>query len=294
MEPTVLESKIDSSVNFVNKTDSGFLESRYVYRPGSDHITCYLSTQTGCKQGCRMCHLTTTKQTDAQDAGIAEIWDQADLVLTHYNEKRPQVKAIHFSFMSRGEPFASSVFKLNGDFVLYNLATMAQGCCLLPRFCISTIMPKEIESVVLSRIFPIMQPNIYYSIYSMDPAFRKKWLPNAMSAEEALEKLKEYQDDTGRIVRLHWALIEGENDSFENVREIAGAVNRVGLRVDVNLVRYNPPELEDRGMEASEDAYNRTAEALRLWWPQARVKVVSRVGPDVFASCGMFVGRETA
>lgn len=292
MTSRVLESKLDNSINFVTPAEAGFFESRYVYRPDSDHITCYLSTQSGCRQGCRMCHLTTTKQTDALDASAGEIFEQAGRVFTHYEKVRPQVKAVHFSFMARGEPLASSVFLARGDGILDHLAKTAWLLRLLPRFCVSTILPNSVESLVLSGIFPITQPNIYYSIYSMNETFRKKWLPNAMPAKAALEKLKEYQDDTGRIVRLHWALIEGENDSIENAREIAGACNQVGLRVDVNLVRYNPPELEGRGKEASDRAYEMTALALRAWWPSAKVKVVQRVGMDVFASCGMFVGKE--
>jgi adenine C2-methylase RlmN of 23S rRNA A2503 and tRNA A37 len=50
----------DDSVNWDRPAaDVGRIEARYVRRC-PDYFVVYLSAQTGCAQGCRMCHLTAT------------------------------------------------------------------------------------------------------------------------------------------------------------------------------------------------------------------------------------------
>jgi 23S rRNA (adenine2503-C2)-methyltransferase len=297
--PTVMASSIDRSVNFI-RTGSfpGYLESRFVRRPGADHFTCYLSVQTGCRQGCRMCHLTVTRQTQTENAFAPEILQQAQTVLAHYDERikagDEPVAAVHYSFMARGEPLASENFLDGGDRIMQMLAEEAVQRNLIPRFLISTIMPKTLPRALAARRgtlaaqFRLTQPFLYYSIYTTMESFRQRWLPAALPVEEALKILKRYQDETGRIVKLHWAFIKDENDSATDVGLIMDAVDAAGLRVDVNLVRYNPPEAGSA--ESGEHVYKAAQDDMLRRWPQARVKVVPRVGYDVYASCGMFVG----
>lgn len=85
-----------------------------------------------------------------------------------------------------------------------------------------------------------------------------------------------------------WALIEGENDSPQQIEAIANAVCEAGLRCDFNLVRYNPFSA-DQGRESSQEVIDRCAAQLAELVPKARVQVVGRVGYDVKASCGMFI-----
>ena len=59
MSVRVLVSQQDQSVNFVWHESEGQIEARYVRRR-NDRFIVYLSVQTGCGLGCRMCHLTQT------------------------------------------------------------------------------------------------------------------------------------------------------------------------------------------------------------------------------------------
>src|ERR1700751_2787673 len=73
---TASRSGQDASVNWDRPADVGRIEARYVRRC-PDYFVVYLSAQTGCAQGCRMCHLPATGQTRLRDATFEEMIEQA-------------------------------------------------------------------------------------------------------------------------------------------------------------------------------------------------------------------------
>jgi adenine C2-methylase RlmN of 23S rRNA A2503 and tRNA A37 len=191
--------------------------------------------------------------------------------------------------MARGEAFDNPFFQEEAKRLFDYLGNQSLRRNLFPRFLISTIMPDTLaDGPSLSRIFPIIHPEIYYSIYSVREAFRKKWLPKAMPFEKALGMLKKYQENTKKIIKLHWAFIEGENDSEEDIALLCHKVRSSGVRVDIVIVRYNPYS-EKFGRESGEEVIDRNSELLKTLLPFSKIKKITRVGRDVKASCGMFV-----
>ena len=281
-------SSQDASVNWERTADPGRIEARYVRRK-EDYFVVYLSSQTGCDQGCRMCHLTATRQTRLRDVTLEEYLTQADTVLEHYRNETPQARSVHFNFMARGEPLASQVLLSYADELLGELAQRALRLKLKPRYLVSTIMPKNLGARSLDDIFRSYHPEIYYSLYSMRPEFRQRWLPKAMLAEDALDRLAAWQRQTYKICKIHYAFIAGENDSEADIHAICDALLSRRLMVHINIVRYNSPDLK-RGVESSEEVIQRNAKIYEERLPLARVRVIPRVGYDVHASCGMFVG----
>jgi len=166
------------------------------------------------------------------------------------------------------------------------LARLAKHHDLRPRFLISSILPQSFTRE-FEEVFPIIHPEIYYSLYSLNEDFRKRWVPQAMPVIEALGKLYRWQRYSKKIIRIHHALIAGENDSDEDAKAVGHAITTCRLRADFTLVRYNPPNESSRESEW----YERYAQTLKKWSPnETRIKVLNRVGYDVKASCGMFVG----
>jgi adenine C2-methylase RlmN of 23S rRNA A2503 and tRNA A37 len=288
-----LYSELDRSVNFVIPAKEGYFEARYVSRPDKDYSIVYLSSQSGCSKACRMCHLTATRQVKSVDATLEDFQQQASVVLQHWDglsqEQRSEHKRLHFNFMARGEALACATILDRGPALLRMLGGMAESRGLEPRFLISTIMPKSFAIDELGSVWPERDhylPEIYYSIYSLSPEFRRKWLPQAMTPELALRKLARWQKETGKRPKIHFAFIKGENDSPQNVQEICRALQDHGLDVDVNIVRYNPPDANSQ--ESDETVVASNAQLFQQLLPGADVRIIPRVGFDVRASCGTF------
>lgn len=280
----VLQSEQDQSVNFVEDQLAGFLESRYVRRC-ADYFVCYLSSHNGCNRGCAFCHLTATGQTDFNSATSNDFVRQALAVFRHY-KTQPPAKYMHFSFMARGEPLANKALLDHGPTVLSRLGQLAQDEDLPAKFCVSTIIPRTL-SKPLPDVFGYFSPTIYYSLYSVDEAFRGRWLPTAKPVEESLRLLVDYQRFSKKIVKIHFAFINGQNDSDEQIRRMCDTIDDVGLICEFNLVRYNPAT-EAQGRESPPEILaDRLAYITSRF--KGRVKAVDRVGFDVKASCGMFV-----
>ena len=280
-------SDLDASVNWVKSTDIGQIEARYVRRDDR-YIVVYLSSQSGCQQACRMCHLTATKQTRLRDVTQQEFLQQADIVLDHYRTQKA-AQEVHFNFMARGEPLASSVLQEHSGVLMNALWERAKSVGLRARFLVSTIMPGELEGRSLLDIFDRYQPEIYYSLYSTNETFRRRWLPKAMPVPQALDVLSEWQRHSYKLIKVHYAFIKGENDSESDVHAVCDALQDRGLYAHFNIVRYNPPGVHDRGQESELDILRRNAAIFSKRFPQARVRIIPRVGFDVHASCGMFV-----
>jgi 23S rRNA (adenine2503-C2)-methyltransferase len=283
-------SGLDASVNWVAGASPGVVEARYVRRR-ADTVVIYLSSQTGCRQGCRMCHLTATGQTALRDVTVDELWAQADVVLEHLRGAEP-ARTAHFNFMARGEPLANRAFVARADEALGGLGDRAAALGLRPRYLVSTILPKDLGDRALEDVFPRHLPDLYWSLYSVEPSFRRRWLPAALPVADALDRLVSWQRHTNKVVKLHHCVIAGENDREADAHAICDAVSARGLLVHVNLVRYNPHDPSVHGVEAPEEVIALHARTFAARLPGARVQVVPRVGADVHASCGMFVPAE--
>lgn len=274
----ILASKIDQSVNFIEQHLVGFIESRYVRRVDNYFIG-YLSSQTGCNRGCTFCHLTATGQSQFNDVTIAEYMNQARRILEHY-EQDVTAKVVHWNLMARGEPLANKHVLHRGTDLLTQLGNLSLDYDLRPKFNISTIMPVTLKDRLVD-VFPLVTPTIYYSMYSARDAWRKKWLPAAMPVADAIDQLKEYQQITKKITKIHGAFIAGENDSKHDVDELIAALEN--LHVEFNIVRYNPLT-PDQGAESE-----RLEEILFRLQQFMPTKIITRVGADIYASCGQFL-----
>lgn len=268
-----LKSNIDNSINYVYQSGKGKFESRYVDRENG-YVICYLSSHNGCNRGCKFCHLTATKQVSFSPASLSDYRRQILYVLDNLDiSKRTH---IHFNFMARGEPLLNENV-LNGS--VFNLIDeLSNDYNFTYENLVSTIMPKEI-GLPIAHYFE--GPIIYYSWYSDDKNFRKKWIPNAGPSRKAFDLLDGYYLDTGIESKIHFALIKGENDSEENIDNLLRNIDDMYFNPSVNLVMYNSPDDSEES-----DKYEEICAIIN---EVTECKIIPRVGYDVKASCGMFV-----
>lgn len=289
----VIHADEDESVNFIQYAPGGAFESRYVRRT-SEYAIAYLSSHSGCAMSCRFCHLTATGQTSMHPASIDDFIAQLRPIFDHHSNQDIQPKRFNLNWMARGEPILNPIFhdrekwqELRGQ--IHDLA--AQHGVDDVRFNISTIMPLDLiaeERQNLSEVLCDPKITIYYSLYSMRQAFRRRWLPKTIDPIEALRLLSQWQQDTGNDAVLHWAFIKGQNDDLETLNEIVEAVAKSGLKARFNTVRYNPFD-ERRGAEPSEEIIQRNFSILAEAFGVPGSRIVPRVGFSAKASCGMFV-----
>lgn len=282
----VLRSSEDRSVNFVF---DNMLEARFVRRT-DDYFICYLSSHTGCNKGCKFCHLTQTHQNTMNDATLGQYVEQAKHVLEYYAETNEPAETVNFNFMSRGEVLSNRVFVNEANSILSALSELAEEYGVKPKFNLSTIMPDDFDRGLSSLVDDKFDHTYYYSLYSVDPSFRKRWLPKAMSVDAALERFARWQQKTGRMLALHWAFIEGHNDDREQVRRTMEKVSEYNLDCKFNLVRYNPYS-ERQGREPDIQVLQDNFNLISDYMKSEGSRMVPRVGFDVKASCGMFVDR---
>ena len=292
MSKKILFSQEDKSVNFIAPHPAkGMIEARFVRRT-DDYFIAYLSAQTGCDRACRFCFLTQTGQTDYVDLTPAEIIAQGRDVLTYYASvlgTQGAAERVNFNWMARGEPLANPYMRAQFDEIYHALKTLAAAHGLKAKFNISTIMPMDIAETALADIFGDKEDvYVYYSLYSLDEKFRKRWLPKAMNPELALDKLAAWQQVVPQHAVIHGAFIEGENDSLESVNGMVDAVTSRGLNAKFNLVRYNPYS-DKQGRESTDAVLERNFAVLKEAFGHPESRIVPRVGFDVMASCGMFV-----
>ena len=288
-ELKIKKSIEDVSVNFIFGKEQEYLEARYVRRI-EDYIVCYVSIKKGCSKACKFCHLTTTNQISEEEATLEEILMQAREVKKYYDEevrggRQKKARIVHFNFMARGEPLDSKVMLEQNQELFLKMSEIFND--LRPKFNVSTIFPKKLKGRKLTEIFGLITPTIYYSLYSTNKDFRNEWMPQADNFDNVLQNLKEYQEDTKKIVKLHQTLISGVNDSIEDAINIANKVLEYKLIIEFQIVRYNPYS-EEEGKESSDEQIEIYLDEIRKLLPNFKVKILNRVGHDVNASCGMF------
>jgi 23S rRNA (adenine2503-C2)-methyltransferase len=292
MSTTILRSSQDESINIVRQiADAGSIESRYVRRT-EDTVIIYLSSMTGCDRACRFCHLTQTGQTDMTPVDLEGYRRQAGDLFDILNAegKLEGAKIVHFNFMARGDALSNLHFINNTKRIIKALADIADWYHLDPKFKISTIFPKIdyseefLKSWVSTTLDIHPEIEFYYSLYSLDPAFRKRWIPKSLDPEF----VGSIFENTVKRVRLHHALIDGENTSAKDIAAIGQWLERYNIHCHFNIVRYNPFN-EACGYEASEATMEEYRTRMDKLSRIVSTRIISKVGFDVNASCGMFV-----
>lgn len=264
-----LDSKYDDTSKYLFMLDDGnIIESVMMkYKHG---ISVCLSTQVGCRMGCKFC--ASTKSGLVRNLLPGEILDQFYQI-----QKDQGNKITNIVLMGSGEPldnynnvikFLKIMHDENGQNLGYRHITIST-CGLVPK--------------IYDLAEEGMPINLSISLHSPFDEERKKIMPiaNRYSIYEIMEACNYYINQTNRRVTFEYTLIYGVNDRTEDALEIVKLLK--GMLCHVNLIPLN---------SIKEFVYNKSDEkAIKnfkdiLTNNGINTTIRREMGADVNAACG--------
>ncbi len=240
--------------------------------PDSDRRTLCVSSQAGCKMGCRFC--MTGRQ------GFHGNLDAADILNQFLSVEDPD-SLTNAVFMGMGEPLD------NYEAVSRALAVLTApwGFAWSPkRITVSSI--GVIPS--LTRYLKEQKCHLAISLHNPFPAERQDFMPSekAWHLQDVLALIRQYDFSGQRRVSFEYTMFAGWNDTKRHADALIRLLK--GLECRVNLIRFHripdfPFECSPQGvMEGFRD---------RLENNGITCTIRASRGEDILAACGMLAGR---
>mgnify|MGYP000895074892 CR=1 FL=1 len=233
-----------------------------------------VSTQVGCAVGCLFC--MTGRDGLLRQLGSAEI--VAQLVLAR---ARRTVRRV--VFMGMGEPAH------NLDNVLETIHVLGTaGAIGHKNLVFSTVGDYRVfDSLPRQTVVPALA----LSLHTTDAALRARLLPKAprIDPAELVDLGERYARTTGYPIQYQWTLLEGVNDTEEEMDNIVRLLT--GKYAIMNLIPYNTTEGEGFQRPATEKAI---ALAKSLHSRRILTKLRNSAGQDVDGGCGQLRARALA
>lgn len=253
--------------------DGNFVES--VLIPGKTHWTVCVSTQVGCRMGCRFC--LTGKQGLTRNLLPSEIVGQVTALKAEMPEG-PEIKNI--VLMGMGEPLdnydnvVKAIRILTSDHALgFSTRKVTLSTCGL-----APMILKLGEDVCV---------NIAVSLNASDDLLRSDLMPinRKYPLAELFAACRDYPMPGRRMVTFEYILIGGVNDSPEDAARLVRLLK--GTRCKLNLIAFN----EFPGSPFKSPTPEAVA-AFQLYLAQHHYTAILRAskGSDILAACGQLSG----
>ena len=242
------------------------VESAWI--PSEGRNTLCVSSQVGCKMGCRFC--MTGKQGFQKNLTSGQIINQ----IISLPERDTLTNVV---YMGMGEPFD------NIDAVLDSLSVLTSewGFGWSPtRITVSTIgvIPAMVRFLSESKC------HLAISLHSPFDEERRDLMPiqKVYPVKEVIQALKPFDFSGQRRLSFEYILFGGVNDSPEHAQATAGILK--GLKCRVNLINFHP--FEGSGYKPS-----KTKSVLAFQEILEKKGIITTVrvsrGMDISAACGM-------
>jgi 23S rRNA (adenine2503-C2)-methyltransferase len=220
--PASFEVSTDKTVKYLFRTDTG-KEFETVYIPDNKRNTVCVSTQSGCRMGCRFC--VTARYGFHGNLSAGEIVNQ---IISIPNAER----VTHIVFMGMGEPMDN----LENVLKACEILTSEWGLSISTRnITVSTVgMTAGIE-----KFLQRSECNLTLSLYSPFPDERKKVIPaeKLYPANKIIDMMKNYPVKKKRRLSLAYVMIKELNDSDKHLEELKLILK--GSSIRVNLLPYH-------------------------------------------------------
>jgi 23S rRNA (adenine2503-C2)-methyltransferase len=231
-----------------------------------------VSSQVGCAVGCVFC--MTGKDGLIRQVGSAEIVAQVAFARLHRVVKK-------VVFMGMGEPAHNLDNVMAAMEVLGSVGNIGHKSLVF-----STVGdPRVFEQLPLG----LVKPALAVSLHTTRAELRAELLPRApkMSPEALVEAAERYAQQTGYPIQYQWTLLEGVNDTQEEIEGIVRLLK--GKYALMNMIPYN--SVDD--LPYKRPSWERAAEIARTLHRRGILtKLRNSAGQDVEGGCGQLRARQ--
>ncbi len=246
--------------------DGKFVEAAYI--PDRERATLCVSSQVGCRMGCRFC--MTARQGFQGNLTAGEIVNQV-------RSLPERDKLTNIVYMGMGEPLD------NFQNVMQSLEVLTAdwGFAMSPRrITVSTI------GIVgtMTKFLEQSECHLAVSLHTPFDDERRMLMPvqNNHPLEEVLKVIRNFDLGRQRRVSFEYILFDGLNDTPRHVNQLARILN--GIRCRINLIRFHKiPDSPyfspgSNAIQAFMDALNKKG---------IRTTLRASRGEDIEAACGL-------
>lgn len=264
-----LVSVYDDTVKYLFRLNDGELIESVVMKYKYGYTIC-VSSQVGCKMGCRFCA--------SGIAGFVRNLTPSEILSQIYKaQKDLDIRISHIVMMGVGEPLD------NYDNVIkfLRLVSDENGINIgMRNISLSTCG-------VVTGIYKLMEEKLQLtlsiSLHAPDDETRSKTMPvnDRWNIDELLKACKDYIKATNRRISFEYAMISGVNDSDECARKLGMKLK--GMLCHVNLIPVNSVK-ERSYTKSSKERMESFIKILGKYGINATVR--RTLGSDINASCG--------
>lgn len=265
----VLESQIDGTRKYLFElSDHNVIESVFMrYKHGNS--VC-ISTQVGCRMGCKFC--ASTLDGMERNLTASEMLEQIYAITRHTGERISNVV-----LMGSGEPLD------NFDNVLkfINIISSDKGLNISQRnLTLSTcgLVPNIYKLADMKY-----QITLAISLHASCDETRKELMPIAKrySIEELLSACRYYFEQTGRRISFEYSLVADVNDTVSEATKLGELLK--GINCHVNLIPVNPIKERDF-KQSNKDNIEKFKNKLERYG--INVTIRREMGRDINGACG--------
>ena len=256
-------------------SDGEFVESVLMkYKYG--YSVC-VSTQVGCKMGCRFC--ATGLGGYVRDLLAGEILSQIQKI-----NKESKVRISHVVLMGMGEPLENYDNVVN----FLKIASSKDSLNISRRnISLSTCGLADKISLLATENFGV---TLSVSLHASNNKIRDKIMPinRRFNIETLLKSCKYYIAKTGRRISFEYTLISGLNDSPECALELSHKLK--GMLCHVNLIKLNEVDKNTKLKTSTDSSIYRFREILLKTGIPATIR--RSLGKSINAACGQLRNRK--
>ena len=265
----VQTSRLDGTQKYLFRLADGNVIESVLMRYKHGNSVC-ISSQVGCRMGCRFCASTIGGLTRCLQP--SEMLDQIYRIQSLTGERVSNVVV-----MGTGEPLDNYENLLR----FIHILTEDGGLHISQRnLTVSTcgLVPKIYELAEEK-----LQMTLALSLHAPNDEKRKELMPiaNKYTMDEVLEACRHYFQVTGRRITFEYSLVAGVNDSDEDARELSSRIRDINCHV--NLIPVNP--IKERSYVRST---RQAVENFKIKLEKCGINVTIRreMGSDIDGACG--------